>query len=154
TESEDVIRRRERNGAPPLSFAQQRLWFLDKLQSGISAYNIPVGVRLTGELNVVALERSLSEIVARHETLRTTFATVDSQPVQIVSPSGPFKLSVFDLCELRSPAQEEEVEQLARQEATCAFDLEAGPLLRARLLRLSESEQVLLLTMHHIVSDG
>src|SRR5215813_5329616 len=110
----------EKNHKPagfPLSYAQQRLWFIHQLRPDISAYNIPVGVRLSGQLNVPALERSLSEIIARHETLRTTFATVDSQPVQLVSRPGPFRLAVFDLSELRGPVQEEEVRQLAQEEA-------------------------------------
>src|SRR5215213_2232662 len=144
----------QKPAAFPLSYAQQRLWFIHQLRPDLSAYNIPVAVRLTGELKVTALEQSLTELIARHETLRTTFATVDSQPVQLISRPGPFRLAVFDLSELSGSVQEEEVRQLAQEEGTRPFDLEAGPLLRVRLLRLSEREHVLLLTMHHIVSDG
>src|SRR5215213_7048183 len=144
----------QKPAAFPLSYAQQRLWFIHQLRPDLSAYNIPVAVRLTGELKVTALEQSLAKLIARHETLRTTFATVDSQPVQLISRPGPFRLAVFDLSELSGLVQEEEVRQLAQEEGTRPFDLEAGPLLRVRLLRLSEREHVLLLTMHHIVSDG
>ncbi|HSL71196.1 MAG TPA: condensation domain-containing protein, partial [Longimicrobiales bacterium] len=140
--------------ALPLSFAQQRLWFLDQLQPGVTAYNIPGALRLRGALNLTALEQSLNEIIARHETLRTVFSVVDGQPVQWIRSS--LTISIVSTA-VEAPAAEEweaEVRQLAREEAARPFDLEAGPLLRARLLRLGEREHVLLLTMHHIVSDG
>ncbi len=152
--SNNNITRRNGSHTLPLSYAQQRLWFLDQLEPNNPFYNNPAAVRLSGELNVAALEQSLTEIIARHETLRTTFSTVNSQPVQLVSPPGPFRLPVFDLSDLHGAAQEEKVRQLVREEAANGFDLKTGPLLRVRLLRLNEREHVLLLTMHHIVSDG
>src|SRR5215213_10163987 len=133
--------------ALPLSFAQQRLWFLDQLQPGVTAYNIPGALRLRGALKVTALEQSLNEIIARHETLRTVFSVVEGQAVQLIRNSLTISLAITEV-------EETDVPRLARAEAAPPFDLEAGPLLRVRLLRLSEREHVLLLTMHHIVSDG
>jgi len=138
----------------PLSFAQQRLWFLDQLKPGNSTYNIPAAMRLRGPLNVAALEQSLNEIVRRHEALRTTFASVEGQPIQIISPPEPFTLSIADLRQLPETEREPEARRLATEEARRPFDLAQGPLLRTTLLRLGEEEHVLLLTMHHIVSDG
>ncbi|HEY0014807.1 MAG TPA: amino acid adenylation domain-containing protein [Longimicrobium sp.] len=131
----------------PLSFAQRRLWFLEQLEPGTGAYNIPTALRLAGEVDVDALGRALAEIVHRHQVLRTTFATVDGEPVQRVSPAGAFALGV------------EEVDAAALDGRIMAegwrpFDLERGPLLRARLFRLTEREHVLLVSMHHAVSDG
>ncbi len=138
----------------PLSFAQERLWFLDQLEPGNPFYNIPAAVRLTGPLNVAALEQSLNEIVRRHETLRTTFATVDGQPVQVIAPTFILTLPVVDWRQLPEVEQSVEIQRLATEEAQQPFDLTNGPLLRVTLLRLGEVEHVLLLTMHHIVSDG
>jgi non-ribosomal peptide synthetase component F len=132
----------------PLSFAQQRLWFLDQFEPGSSAYNMPFALRLKGPLDVDALERAMTEIVRRHEVLRTTFRIVDEQPVQVVGEPAAFVLPVIQDCEDRV------VEQLIQDEASRPFDLEAGPLVRARLLRRSEQEHVLVFTMHHIISDG
>ena len=138
----------------PLSFAQQRLWFLDQLEPGSAFYNVPAAVRLSGRLEVAALERSLSEVVRRHESLRTTFAEADGQPVQVIHPPTPLALHVEDLRCLDAAECEAEARRLATEEAQQPFDLSTGPLLRARLLRLAEHEHVLLFTMHHIVSDG
>ncbi|MFQ5610897.1 MAG: amino acid adenylation domain-containing protein [Anaerolineae bacterium] len=135
--------------ALPASFAQQRLWFLDRMEPGSPAYNIPAALRLAGPLDVTALERSLSELVRRHETLRTTFETGQSGPVQVISPPEPCPLPVIDL--RRQP--ETEARRIATEEARRPFDLRQGPLLRATLLRLGREEHILLLTMHHIVSD-
>ena len=143
-----------RDGDLPLSFAQQRLWFIDQLAPGKSAYNIPAAIRLKGPLNVVALERSLNEIVKRHEALRTTFAMVDGGPVQVIAPTLTMALPVVDLRELSGDEREIEVQRLAAEEARLPFDLARGPLLRIKLLRLGDEEHVGLLTMHHIVSDG
>ena len=140
--------------ALPLSFAQQRLWFLDQLQPGVTAYNIPGALRLRGTLNFTALERSLNEIIARHETLRTVFSVVDGQPVQWIRTSLTIPIVSAAVVAQTAEEQEAELRRLAREEAARPFDLEAGPLLRVRLLRLNEREHVLLLTMHHIVSDG
>ena len=144
----------ERTGALPLSFAQERLWFLDRLEPGSTAYNIPVAWRLGGALDEAALERELSEIVRRHEALRTVFAEVDGAPVQVVAPFGGFTLPVEDLSGLGEADREAAVRRRVGEEAGRPFDLSAGPLFRAALLRLGAEEHVLLLSMHHIVSDG
>ncbi|HJX27966.1 MAG TPA: amino acid adenylation domain-containing protein, partial [Thermoanaerobaculia bacterium] len=139
-------------GAFPLSFGQQRLWFLEQLQPGNVAYNIFSAVRLEGPLDARALELSFCEIVRRHESLRTTFRTDGDTPVQVVSPAVPFPLPVVDLSGCAGRGRE--VRQLALREANRSFDLAQGPLLRATLLRLSGGEHVVLLNLHHIVSDG
>jgi amino acid adenylation domain-containing protein len=144
----------ERTGALPLSFAQERLWFLDRLAPGGGTYNISMAWRLGGALDEAALERSLSEIVRRHEALRTTFAEVDGSPAQVVAPFAGFALSIDDLSKLADADRQAEVRRRAGEEARRAFDLSAGPLFRATLLRLGGEEHVLLLSMHHIVSDG
>ena len=146
----------------PLSFAQERLWFLDQFEPGSPFYNIPTAVRLTGRLDVAALERALNEIVSRHESLRTTFATMDGEPVQVISPSLTLTLPVVDLRELPEAEREAEAMRLATEEAKRPFNLSRGPLLRASLLQLDEAcpersrreEYIVLLTMHHIISDG
>ncbi|MGD2146473.1 MAG: condensation domain-containing protein, partial [Anaerolineae bacterium] len=138
----------------PTSFAQERLWFLDQLVPAIPVYNIPAALRFEGMLDVEALARSLNEIVARHESLRTTFSAVDGQPLQVVSPSMSIPLPMVDLSSLSEGDREAEARRLAGEEARRPFDLAEGPLLRAGLLRLGAEEHVLLLTMHHIVSDG
>ncbi|MFE1744012.1 amino acid adenylation domain-containing protein [Coleofasciculus sp. H7-2] len=142
-----------RDGELPLSFAQQRLWFLDQLNSG-DAYNIPAAVRLVGALNVVALKQSFQEIIQRHEALRTTFATVEGQPVQVIIPSATFKLPVIDLRKLPPSEREAEMLRLATEEAQRPFDLTQLPLLRVTLLQLDEAENAVLLTLHHIIADG
>ncbi|HVR97061.1 MAG TPA: amino acid adenylation domain-containing protein, partial [Thermoanaerobaculia bacterium] len=138
-----------REGDLPLSFAQQRLWFLDQLEPGSPAYNLPLAVRLTGELPAGLLERIFAEVVRRHEPLRTTFASRDGRAVQVIAPPR-VELPVLDL----SLVSESEALRLAREEAQRPFNLQSGPLLRLALIRLSGREHILLLTMHHIVSDG
>ena len=138
----------------PLSFAQQRLWVLDQLEPGSALYNIPVALRLRGVLDRGALERSLAEVVRRHETLRTSFAAADGQPVQVIAPPAPVALPLIDLTHLASDARDVEASRLAAAEARTPFDLERGPLLRAQLIRLGEHEHIFLLTLHHIVADG
>jgi len=138
----------------PMSFAQQRLWFLDQLERDSAFYNIPAAVRITGPLEVSVLERSLNEIVRRHEALRTTFATVQGEPVQLIAPHAEVRLPVRDLTALGEQAREQEVQRLVREEARCPFDLSRGPLLRVSVLKLAEHCHVLLLNMHHIISDG
>ncbi|MBW4575234.1 MAG: amino acid adenylation domain-containing protein [Aphanothece sp. CMT-3BRIN-NPC111] len=137
----------------PLSFAQQRLWFLDQMEPGNPFYNIPTAVRLKGRLNVVALEQSFNEIIKRHEGLRTTFTTVEGKPVQAIAPSLSLTLPVVDLRDLPQTQQEQKVQLLVTQEAQIPFNLMQGPLLRVRLLQLSHAEYVMLFTTHHIVSD-
>jgi hypothetical protein len=138
----------------PLSFAQQRLWFLDQLAPGSHLYNLSKAVRLSGELNVGALEATLGEIVRRHELLRTSFPVVDGQPVQHIAPPGGLSLPVRDLSGLADDERDAEIARLSTEEAGRPFDLARGPLLRVTLLRLSEEEHVALFTMHHIISDG
>jgi amino acid adenylation domain-containing protein len=148
------IPRRVGGDPAPLSFAQESLWFLDQLQPGSSSYNIPVSLRLAGALNLAALQQSLEEIVRRHEVLRTTIAVADGTPVQLISPPRPVLLPVIDLSHLAQPERDAEVARRLSEEAQHPFDLARGPLLRARLLRLGESEHVLQVTLHHIVADG
>jgi amino acid adenylation domain-containing protein len=146
------IPRRRQAGPVPLSFAQQRLWFLQQLEPASAAYNIPVAYRLKGVLDVVALERALEALVGRHEVLRTTFADAEDAPVQVVAPTARVTLPVVDLSASRDP--EREARRAAAAEARAAFDLERGPVLRCKLLRLAPCDHVLVLTVHHIASDG
>ncbi|HYH80098.1 MAG TPA: amino acid adenylation domain-containing protein, partial [Longimicrobium sp.] len=143
----------ERDGTLPLSFAQERLWFIDRLEPESAAYNVPVVWRVGGALDEAALERSLSEIVRRHEALRTVFREVDGSPVQVVAPFGGFILPVEDLSGLSDADREAALRRRAGEEARRAFDLSAGPLFRAALLRLGAEDHVLLLCMHHILVD-
>ncbi|HEX6911984.1 MAG TPA: amino acid adenylation domain-containing protein, partial [Longimicrobium sp.] len=144
----------ERAGDLPLSFAQQRLWFIDQLEPGGSAYNVPYALRLTGPLDVDALERSLSELVRRHETLRTRFPSQGGEPVQVIDPAGPVRIPVADLRALPPNEREERAQEMAVAEAARPFDLRTGPLVRAALLRLDDEEHALLFTLHHVISDG
>jgi amino acid adenylation domain-containing protein/non-ribosomal peptide synthase protein (TIGR01720 family) len=144
----------DRDRPLPLSFAQERLWFLDRMQPGGIAYNIPAALRLGGALDVAALERALGEVVRRHEALRTTFGEVEGAPVQVIARFAGFALPVEDLAPLDSAEREMAVAQRAEEDAARPFDLEAGPLFRASLLRLADDDHVLLLAMHHVVSDG
>ncbi len=142
------------DSAPPLSFAQQRLWLLDQLEPGGAHYNLPVAARVTGPLDMGALERSLGEIVRRHEALRTTFVATDGEPHQRIAVGASLVLPVIDLSAFPVARREEEARRLAEREVGRPFDLARGPLLRATLLRLDTDDHVLLLVMHHIVSDG
>jgi len=149
-----VITPRTETGDPPLSFAQQRLWFLNQLEPDISFYNIPAAVRMRGSLNVEALKHALNEIVQRHEALRTTFLSIDGRPVQAIASKLELPLPILTVLGDHHEEREEQVLSLATAEAKRPFDLSKGPLLRSTLLRLDATEHVLLLTMHHIVSDG
>ncbi|MEK6283639.1 MAG: amino acid adenylation domain-containing protein [Acidobacteriota bacterium] len=148
------IQRLSLEGPLPLSFSQQRLWFLDQLTPGSVAYNMPIAIRLSGSLHLLALQQTFSEILRRHEVLRTSFAVIDGEPVQLVSEPRCFDLPVVDLSHLERLGSEQEVQRLAGEEAHRPFDLTYAPLFRATLLRLAAAEHVLLLTMHHIISDG
>ena len=148
------ISRRKNLGPVPLSFAQQRLWFLDRLAPGNAAYNMPMAIRLSGRLDIETLEESLSEIVRRHEVLRTSFPTVEGMPVQLIAPAQPVRVPVIDLSALPEIEREAKAERLASEEAEQPFDLQRGPLLRATLLRLDEESHIILFTMHHIISDA
>jgi amino acid adenylation domain-containing protein len=137
----------------PLSFAQQRLWFLDQMESG-TAYNIQIALRLNGDLNVEALERSVNAIVERHEALRTSFPVQNGRPQQVVAPSLHVPLSLVDLTVLGADDREREARRLATAEGQRTFDLVSGPVIRTTLLRLTPQQHVLLLSIHHIVADG
>jgi amino acid adenylation domain-containing protein len=146
--------KRESYSQLPLSFAQQRLWFLDQLEPGSPFYNLPYQVRLKGKLDATVLEASLNHVAQRHESLRTTFHEENGKPVQRVAENPGLKIPVTDLTYLPELEQENQAHKLASEEARRPFDLQRGPLLRAHLLRLGPEDQLLLLTMHHIVSDG
>ncbi len=151
-----AIPRAPREGELPLSYGQQRLWFLDRLDPGSPLYNNFAALHLVGPLDPAALEQALNQVIQRHESLRTVFGEQDGRPVQTILDSHPVSLAVTDLSNLSPDAREAEVLRLARAEGQHPFDLSVGPLLRGRLLRLSPdgSEHVLFFTMHHIVSDG
>ncbi|MEH2281772.1 MAG: amino acid adenylation domain-containing protein, partial [Nostoc sp.] len=145
---------RAENAEIPLSYAQQRLWFLDQLEPNSASYNIPIGLRLVGTLEVTALEQSLIEIIHRHEALRTNFITVDGQASQIIQTQPNWAFSVVDLQHLSTTEIELAAQQLVQQQAIQPFDLAEEALFRATLVILSETEQWLLVCMHHVVSDG
>jgi amino acid adenylation domain-containing protein len=139
---------------PPLSFAQERLWFLDQYEPGTGAYNLPSVLRLRGRLDQAAFQAGLDELVRRHETLRTAVGVVDGRPVQRVAPAAGVPLPGIDLGALPANTREAELARLTAREAAAPFDLTAAPLLRARLVRLGEDEHALLLNLHHIAADG
>jgi amino acid adenylation domain-containing protein len=143
-----------RSSEMPLSFAQQRLWFLAQLEPDNPAYNLTHALQLTGSLDVTALRLSVNALVQRHEALRTTFKSVDGSPIQIIASSLILPLPVSDLSSLPNGLRQAELQRLARQDFQRPFDLAQGPLLRVNLLRLEPHEHALLLNMHHIVSDG
>ncbi len=143
-----------RGGELPLSFSQERLWFLDQLEPGSAAYNVSMSLRLAGRLDVASLERALRELTRRHEVLRTTFATVGGRPAQVVHEAARLALDVEDLAGLGLAASEAVARREAEVEAQRPFDLARGPLLRARLLRLAPDDHVLLMVLHHIVTDA
>ncbi|MCP4661657.1 MAG: non-ribosomal peptide synthetase, partial [bacterium] len=152
---------------PPLSFAQQRLWFIDRFQPDSALYNLPAVVHLHGRLDRATLARALGEIVRRHQVLRTTFETVDGDPVQVIHPAGDFHLPLVDLQGIPEPMRRAAVDAALRRDARRPFDLACGPLLRVALLRLEtrpktpdsggggpEQEHALYLNVHHIAFDG
>ncbi|TMC21726.1 MAG: amino acid adenylation domain-containing protein [Chloroflexi bacterium] len=174
-QKDQILPQQREGNVFPLSFAQRRLWFLQQLEPQSAFYNMPAALRLAGRLCVDALERSLTTIVQRHEVLRTTFPTQQEQPVQVVAPSLPIYIRVIDLHGISADRLDSQINALAHAEAQCPFDLANGPLLRVYLLRLGQQtpvvtvprarpatlptplatwEHVLLLTFHHIVSDG
>jgi hypothetical protein len=147
------IPRRSDAGACPLSFAQERLWFTVQWANEQGVYNIPMVFRVRGALDFGALERSLNEIVRRHEVLRTSFAVTDEQPQQVVAAPAWFAIPVIDLRELAGGVREAEAHRLASEQAQQAFDLSKGPMLRMLVLKLGTDEHGLIFTMHHILSD-
>ncbi|HEU4631876.1 MAG TPA: amino acid adenylation domain-containing protein, partial [Gemmatimonadaceae bacterium] len=150
----DIPRAPRDAGPLPTSYAQERLWFLDQLAPGNPFYNIPLALRLATAVSVPALQRTLDELVRRHESLRTTFDAVDGRPVQVIGPAAGLPLAVVDLASLPADQREAEATRLATEEARRPFDLARGPLVRATLLRLGPADHVFLLTLHHIVADG
>ena len=139
---------------PPLSYAQQRLWFLEQMEGELTAYNMPYVWKLRGALDVDALRRAFEEVVRRHEPLRTTFAMMGEQPVQVIQPAGRFDLPIENLSSFASEEQAAEIVLRCRLEAEKPFDLHTDRMLRARLLQLADHEHLLLVTLHHIASDG
>ena len=149
-----AIIRVSREGELPLSFAQQRMWFFDQLSSGTSAFNVASGVRLKGSLNVAALEQTFSEIIRRHEILRTVFRAVNTEPVQLIQPPSSFKLPLVNLSMLTIEQGERQAARLAQEETLRPFDLGTGPLVRPTLLRMGDQEHIVICSMDHIISDG
>ena len=145
-------KKNSRPGIAPLSHAQQRLWFLDQLAPGSPFYNMPVALHLTITLDILALAKSINEIIRRHEALRTTFAVQNGQPVQSIAPLLHLTIPLVDLQHFADP--ETEARRQANEEARNPFNLAIGPLIRAKLLRLAPDDHVLLLTLHHIIADG
>jgi acyl carrier protein len=138
----------------PLSFAQQRLWFLDQLVPGSAFYNVPAAVWLEGQVDATVLEHSLLEIMRRHEGLRTTFQAAGGRPTQVINPDPALAFEQRDLTPISKEGREAEALRTAKEEVQQPFDLERGPLLRTLLLKLSETRYLLVLTLHHIVTDG
>ncbi|HEV2736623.1 MAG TPA: condensation domain-containing protein, partial [Longimicrobiaceae bacterium] len=151
----EILRRRAgESRSYPASFAQQRLWFLDRLEPGSSAYNLTTAVRLEGELRVDVLERALAEVVRRHGSLRTTFSTLNGEPVQVVAPTGEPRIRVEDLAELEPEERRARAVALLAAEGSQPFGLARGPLFRVTLLRYAAEYHVLVVAMHHVVTDG
>ncbi len=149
-----TIPRRPQQGPVPLSFVQRGLWFLDQLVAGSPLYTIPAALQLSGPLNTTALHQSLNALVQRHEVLRTTFVAVDGHPMQVIAPVLTVPLPIVDLSALPNAEREAEALRLANEEVQRPFDLTQGPLMRVLLLQLGAEEYVLLLPIHHIISDG
>jgi amino acid adenylation domain-containing protein/non-ribosomal peptide synthase protein (TIGR01720 family) len=152
---ESIQRRQDQAGrAFPLSFAQLRLWFLDQFDPGSVVYTIPQALRLRGPLRLEHLQQALETLIARHETLRTTFAALDGEPQQIIADAGPVVIPLLDLQGLCEAQREAKVLRLAALEAHRPFDLTHGPLLRVTLIQLEQETHILLITLHHIISDA
>ncbi len=149
-----LTRRTEEEGPLPLSFAQQRLWFLEQFEPGTSLYNMPEIWLLQGTLHCALLQHAFDALVIRHEILRTTFPLLDGEPIQIIAPLQRLALPIIDLQGLPEEVREAESSRLREQEKQRPFDLAQGPLLRGTILRLADEKHILLLTWHHIISDG
>ncbi len=149
-----MISKRPEGVPVPLSFYQQGLWVLSQLMPETSLYHVPKAVLLTGNLDVTALKQTLDHLVERHESLRTSFATADGVPTQVVNERLEVELPIVDLTNVAESEKEPETRRLLREEARRPFDLANGPLIRAMLLRVSEQEHIFLITMHHIITDG
>ena len=149
-----TIKPRANRESAQVSFAQQRLWFLDQLEDNNALYNVPRALRLAGSLDIDALQRALNELVSRHEPFRTHFESADGTLRQIISDRAEIALTLSDLSHLPHEEREAQAQGVTQEEATRPFDLARGPVIRAHLLRLDEREHILLLTTHHIVSDA
>jgi amino acid adenylation domain-containing protein len=143
-----------REGELPLSYSQQRMWFYEHLADGSASFHIPLGVRFKGELNEAALEQTFSEIIRRHESLRTVFQAVDDRPVQVIQEPTRFSLPVVDLSAIPEEEREPQAMQVAQREAYRRFDLGQGPLVRLMLIRMNERDHIVICTLHHIIADG
>ncbi|BFU90192.1 MAG: hypothetical protein NTAFB01_13790 [Nitrospira sp.] len=152
--SRKILESASRNDVMPLSFSQERFWFLDQLSPGNSFNNIPVALRIKGALDRKSLHRALAEIVRRHDILRVRFVVCGGHPGQVIAQHLDLPLSIEDLTDMSGPTLEEQIGLLALKEARQSFDLTTGPLIRVRLLCLCQTEHVLLLTIHHIIADG
>jgi len=153
-ESGPEIHKRPDFGWAPLSFAQRQMWVIDQMTPRNPAYNLPIGYRLRGTLNVAALEDSFNEIIKRHEALRTAFVVKDGEPLQSIHPEFTIKLAVTELDHLASGEREDRLRALASEASVEPFDLSVLPLIRVSLFKLGEAEHVLIINLHHIVADG
>lgn len=149
-----TITRVSREEELPLSYAQQRMWFFEQLAGGSASFHIPLGVRLKGNLNRAALEQTFSEIIRRHESLRTVFPSTNDRPRQVIEEPTSFSLPVVNLSTLPADERERQAAQMAQKETLRLFDLATGPLLRLTLLQLDEDDHIIICTMHHIIADG
>src|SRR5438128_1176131 len=154
TKEVPAIEKADRSRELALSYAQQRLWFIEQLEAGSALYNMPTALLMTGEVSLAALEQSLTEIVRRHEVLRTSFVTAAGEARQQIEPACGVELEIIDLRALAEGERAAASRAAAKEEAERWFDLSRGPMLRAKVVRLAQREQVLLVTMHHIASDG
>ncbi|MGK7932257.1 MAG: HAD-IIIC family phosphatase, partial [Microcystaceae cyanobacterium] len=143
-----------REGNLPLSYAQQRLWFLDQLEGENATYNIPAAIQLTGNLNIQALENSLNDIVERHESLRTRFTSIEGEAIQIIESERTINLEIINLETLEETQKQQQKQTLINHEASLPFNLANDPLIRSKLIKLDNNNHILLITMHHIISDG
>lgn len=150
------IERKSQEGVPaPLSFAQTRLWFLEQLEPGNPTYNMPVAIKLTGKIDLSAIEKAVNEILQRHQVLRTTFAFIDETPMQVIVPYEPIGLEIEEVTGIEVGEEKaEKINEIIKKECVKPFSLSKSPLLRVKIIKLKEDEQILLLMIHHIVSDG
>ena len=154
TNSLPILQPVSRTAESPLSLIQQRFWILDQMEGANAAYNITRALRLVGSLNLMALQQAVQSIIQRHETLRTSFGISEGKPVQFIAETLPFTLPLVDLQTLAEVARDAELQRLITAEYTEAFDLSQAPLLRVKLIRLESNSHILLVTMHHIISDA
>src|SRR5262245_8389066 len=148
------IPKRPNRDSAPLSFTQHQVWVIDQLTPGNPAYNLPYGYRLRGPLNLTALEDSFNAIIKRHDSLRTTFAIKDGEPLQLIHPTLAIKINVTALDHLTGEERENRLQALASEESVKSFDLSCLPLIRVSLFKLGDAEHVLIINLHHVVADG